>query len=182
MTLGGYELTTRWSHSGGDAIAQPRPPASITAPIRIAVLPFQNLSDDKQFAYTLAGLQSEILSDLSKVSGLKVISRTSMMQYENGSGQNLREIARQVGAQYLVEGTVQRVEGRIRVSAQLIDGRTDMHLWGEHYDRELKDVFAIENDVAEQIVAQLTGKLSPTEKQAIEAPPIGYVGQNNRRP
>jgi adenylate cyclase len=89
----------------------------------------------------------------------------------SGAARGTREIAKQLGTRYLVEGTVRRAHGHIRVSAQLIDGRMDMRLWGEHYDRELKDVFAIENDVAEQIVAHLKGKLSPEEKQAIEEPP-----------
>jgi len=137
----------------------------------IAVLPFANLSDDKENAYFADGVQDEILNDLAKVADLKVISRTSVMQYKNAAQRNLREIAKALGVAHILEGTVQRVGSRIRVSAQLIDARTDMHLWGERYDREVADVFAIENELAEQIVAQLKSKLSPKEKAAIEEKP-----------
>ena len=137
----------------------------------IAVLPFENLSDDKQNAYFADGVQDEILNDLAKVADLKVISRTSVMQYKNSAQRNLREIAKVLGVAHILEGTVQRADGRIRVSAQLIDARTDAHLWGERYDRNLADVFAIENELAEQIVSQLKSHLSPKEKAAIEEPP-----------
>jgi TolB-like protein/class 3 adenylate cyclase/Flp pilus assembly protein TadD len=137
----------------------------------IAVLPFDNLSDDKQNTYFADGVQNEILNDLAKVADLKVISRTSVMQYRNTAQRNLREIAQALGVAHILEGTVQRADGRIRVSAQLIDARTDMHLWGEQYDREIADVFAIENELSQQIVSQLKSKLSPTEKAAIEQKP-----------
>jgi TolB-like protein/class 3 adenylate cyclase/Tfp pilus assembly protein PilF len=137
----------------------------------IAVLPFDNLSDDKQNAYFADGVQDEILNDLAKVADLKVISRTSVMQYKNSVQRNLREIAKVLGVAHILEGTVQRADGRIRVSAQLIDARTDAHLWGERYDRNLADVFAIENELAEQIVSQLKSRLSPKEKAAIEEGP-----------
>ena len=137
----------------------------------VAVLPFQNLSDDKQNAYFTDGVQDEILNDLAKVADLKVISRTSVMQYGTQKPRNLREIANALGVAHIVEGTVQRIGDRVRVSAQLIDARTDMHLWGEHYDRQLEDVFAIESDLAQQIVAKLKSKLSPSEKAAIEEKP-----------
>ena len=135
------------------------------------MLPFANLSDDKQNAYFADGVQDEILMNLAKVADLKVISRTSVMQYKNSAQHNLREIATALGVAHILEGTVQRAGGRIRVSAQLIDARTDAHLWGEHYDRNLADVFGIENELAEQIVSQLKSKLSPKEKAAIEEPP-----------
>jgi TolB-like protein len=137
----------------------------------IAVLPFENLSDDKQNAYFADGVQDEILTNLAKVADLKVISRTSMMQYKNNAERNLREIGKTLGVAHILEGTVQRSGGRVRVSAQLIDARTDVHLWAEHYDREIADVFAIENELAEQIVAQLKSRLSPVEKAAIEQKP-----------
>jgi TolB-like protein/class 3 adenylate cyclase/cytochrome c-type biogenesis protein CcmH/NrfG len=137
----------------------------------IAVLPFENLSDDKQNAYFADGVQDEILTNLAKVADLKVISRTSMMQYKNNAERNLREIGTTLGVAHILEGTVQRSGGRVRVSAQLIDARTDVHLWAEHYDREIADVFAIENELAEQIVAQLKSRLSPVEKAAIEQKP-----------
>jgi TolB-like protein/Flp pilus assembly protein TadD len=137
----------------------------------IAVLPFENLSDDKQNAYFADGVQDEILTDLAKVADLKVISRTSVMQYKSGAQRNLREIAKALGVAHIVEGTVQRAGDRIRVSAQLIDARTDTHLWAEDYNRDFADVFAIQNELAEQIVSQLKAKLSPEEKAAIEQKP-----------
>jgi TolB-like protein/class 3 adenylate cyclase/Flp pilus assembly protein TadD len=137
----------------------------------IAVLPFENLSDDKQNAYFADGVQDEILTNLAKVADLKVISRTSVMQYKNIIQRNLREVGKALGVAHILEGTVQRAGGRVRVSAQLIDARTDAHLWAESYDREIADVFAIENELAEQIVAQLKSKLSPQEKAAIEEKP-----------
>ena len=137
----------------------------------IAVLPFQNLSDDKQNAYFADGVQDEILTNLAKVADLKVISRTSVMQYKSNAQRNLREIAKTLGVAHILEGTVQRAGGRVRVSAQLIDARTDAHVWAERYDRDLADVFAIENELAEQIVAQLKSHLSPKEKAAIEEKP-----------
>ncbi len=137
----------------------------------IAVLPFENLSDDKQNAYFADGVQDEILTNLAKVADLKVISRTSVMQYKNIIQRNLREVGKTLGVAHILEGAVQRAGGRVRVSAQLIDARTDAHLWGESYDRDIADVFAIENELAEQIVAQLKSRLSPQEKAAIEQKP-----------
>jgi TolB-like protein/class 3 adenylate cyclase len=137
----------------------------------IAVLPFENLSDEKQTDYFANGVQDEILSDLAKVADLKVISRTSAMQYKSTPARNLREIAKALGVAHVVEGSVQRMGNRVRVSAQLIDARTDAHLWAEHYDRELSDVFAIESELAEKIVVKLKARLSPQEKAAIEEQP-----------
>jgi TolB-like protein/class 3 adenylate cyclase/Flp pilus assembly protein TadD len=137
----------------------------------IAVLPFENLSDDKQNAYFADGVQDEILTNLAKVADLKVISRTSVMQYKSSIQRNLREVGKALGVAHILEGTVQRAGGRVRVSAQLIDARSDAHLWAESYDRDIADVFAIENELAEKIVAQLKSKLSPVEKAAIEQKP-----------
>jgi len=141
----------------------------------IAVLPFQNLSDDKANAHFADGVQDEILTDLAKVAGLKVISRTSVMQYKVDIRRNLRQIARELGVAHILEGTVQRAGNRLRVSAQLIDARTDSHLWAEHYDRELADVFAIESEVAQQIVSQLQVELSPREKAALKERPTSDI-------
>ncbi len=142
----------------------------------IAVLPFENRSDEKDNAYFTDGVQDEILNDLSRVADLKVISRTSVTQYKTGGARNLREIAKALGVTHIVEGSVQRADGRVRVTAQLIDARTDMHIWGDHYDRDASDVFALESDLAEKIVAQLKTRLSPTEKAAIEEQPTGDMG------
>jgi TolB-like protein/Tfp pilus assembly protein PilF len=137
----------------------------------VAVLPLQNLSADPQNAFFADGVQDEILNNLAKIADLKVISRTSVMQYKTGIKRNLGEIANALGVAHVVEGTVQRTANRVRVSAQLIDARTDNHLWAEHYDRDLADVFAIQSELAEQIVSQLKAKLSPEEKAAIEQKP-----------
>jgi protein kinase/serine/threonine-protein kinase len=138
----------------------------------IAVLPFENLSDDKANSFFADGVQDEILTDLAKLKELKVISRTSVMQYKkNGTARNLREIAQQLGVAHVLEGSVQRAGNRIRISAQLIDARTDSHLWAEHYERDLADVFAIQNEIAKSIAEQLQAKISPNEKAAIEQKP-----------
>jgi len=137
----------------------------------IAVLPFENLSADKENAFFTDGVQDEILTDLAKVADLKVISRTSVMQYKNVVKRNLREIAQQLGVAHVLEGSVQRAGNRVRVSAQLINARTDTHLWAERYDRDLADVFAIQSEIAKTIADQLQAKISPSEKAAIEKAP-----------
>src|SRR6059058_2081370 len=137
----------------------------------IAVLPFENLSDEKQNAFFTDGVQDEILTDLAKIADLKVISRTSVMQYRSGAPRNLREIGQQLGVAHLLEGSVQRAANRLRVNAQLIDARNDPHLWAQTYDRDLADVFAIQSEIAKAIADQLQAKLSPNEKKAIEQPP-----------
>src|SRR5438270_1069545 len=141
----------------------------------IAVLPFENLSDDKENAYFTEGVQDEILTYLAKIADLKVISRTSVMQYKSGLMRNLREIGQQLGVAHVVEGSVQRANNRVRVNAQLIDARNDGHLWAQTYDRDLADVFAIQSEIAKTIADQLQAKLSPTEKSAIEQRPTADV-------
>ena len=106
---------------------------------------FKNMSDEKQNAYFADGVQEEILTTLAKVADLKVISRTSVMQFRDAEKRNLREIAQQLGVAHVLEGSVQRAANRVRVTAQLIDARTDAHVWAERYDRELADVFAIQS-------------------------------------
>jgi TolB-like protein/Flp pilus assembly protein TadD len=137
----------------------------------IAVLPFENLSDEKQNEYFADGVQDEILTDLAKIADLKVISRGSVMQYKSGVARNLRKIGEQLGVAHLLEGSVQRAANKIRVNAQLIDARTDAHLWAQTYDRDLADMFAIQSEIATAIADQLQAKLSPNEKAAIEKPP-----------
>ena len=145
----------------------------------IAVLPFENLSKDEENASFAGGVQDEILTDLAKVADLKVISRTSVMKYKSDSERNLREIAKALGVSYVVEGSVQRAGERVRVSAQLIDARNDTHLWAEHYDRDFADIFALQNEIAQQIAEQLKANLSPAEKAAIAerptADPVAYA-------
>jgi TolB-like protein/Tfp pilus assembly protein PilF len=145
----------------------------------IAVLPFENLGDPKEYSFLADGVQDEILTNLAKVADLKVISRTSVMQYKAPAQRNLRDIAKALGVAHVVEGTVQRSDGRVRVNAQLIDARTDTHLWAEKYDRSLADVFAIETELAEKIVAQLKSKLSPEEKVAIEQKPTADLAAHD---
>ena len=137
----------------------------------IAVLPFQSLSEDKNDAYFADGVQDQILTNLAKVSDLKVISHTSVRQYETGAERNLREIGRQLGVAYIVEGSVQRARNRLRINATLIDARTDAHIWAETYDRTAADLFAIQSDLAQSIVTQLKAKLSPKQKAEIEERP-----------
>jgi TolB-like protein/class 3 adenylate cyclase/Tfp pilus assembly protein PilF len=137
----------------------------------IAVLPFENLSRDPDNAFFTDGVQDEILTDLSKIADLKVISRTSVMQYKTGAARNLLEIGQQLGVAHLVEGSVQRAANKVRVNAQLIDARNDAHLWAQTYDRDLADVFAIQSEIAKAIADQLQAKLSPNEKAAIEQRP-----------
>ena len=137
----------------------------------IAVLPFENLSDQKQNAYFTDGVQDEILTDLGKVSGLKVISRTSVMQYRDVGTRNIREIAHQLGVAQILEGTVQRVGDRVKISAQLIDARSDSHIWATTFDRSLADIFAVQSEVALNIVNQLKAKLSSAEEAAIKQKP-----------
>jgi serine/threonine protein kinase/predicted Zn-dependent protease len=137
----------------------------------IAVLPFENLSKDEENAFFAGGVQDEILTNLAKVADLRVISRTSVMKYKTDLERNLREIAKALGVSHVVEGSVQRAGGQVRVSAQLIDARTGAHVWAEEYDRDLTDVFAIQNEIAQQIANQLHAKLSAAEKTAIAEPP-----------
>jgi TolB-like protein/Tfp pilus assembly protein PilF len=141
----------------------------------IAVLPFENLSEEKANAFFADGVQDEILTDLARIADLKVISRTSVMHYKSGIARNLREIGEQLGVAHVLEGSVQRAGNRVRVNAQLVDARTDRHLWAQTYDRDLADVFAIQSEIAKTIADQLQAKLSPSEKSAIESPPTNDI-------
>src|SRR5205809_5171778 len=146
--------------------------STLAAPEKsIAVLPFENLSDEKQNAFFTDGVQDEILANLAKVADLKVISRTSVMVYKSGNPRNLREIGQQLGVAHVLEGSVQRAANRVRVMAQLIDARTDAHLWAQTYDRDLADVFAIQSDLAHEIANALQAKLSDREKALLQRKP-----------
>jgi TolB-like protein/DNA-binding winged helix-turn-helix (wHTH) protein len=139
----------------------------------VAVLPFDNLSDEKENAYFAAGVQDEITSNLARIADLKVISRTSANLYKSGNPRNSREIGRQLGVAHLLEGNVQRIGNRLRVNAQLIDTRTDTHAWAQTYDRDVSDLFVIQSEIAQAIAWQLGAKISPAEKRAIQRPPTG---------
>jgi len=137
----------------------------------IAVLPFENLSSDKENAYFTDGIQDEILTHLAKVADLKVISRTSVMQYKSGVARNLRKIGEELGVAHVLEGSVQRAANKVRVNAQLIDARDDRHEWAENYDRPIDDVFAIQSEIAKAIAEQLNAKLSGEEQKAVTEKP-----------
>src|SRR5438874_4588940 len=136
----------------------------------IAVLPFENLSDEKENAYFADGIQDDVLTNLSKISDLKVISRTSVMQYK-GAAKNLREIGKALGVSNILEGSVRRSGNKVRVNVQLIDATSDKHTWANDYDRDLTDVFAIQSDLAHEIANALQAKLSDTEKALMERKP-----------
>jgi len=157
------------SHQSMEAVKQ-RPHAVAIESKSIAVLPFENLSEEKANAYFADGIQDEILVRLAKIADLKVISRTSTQHYKSAP-ENLRKVGKELGVAHLLEGSVQRTANRVRVNAQLIDARTDAHLWAQTYDRDLADVFAIQSEIAKAIAEQLQAKLSPNEKKAIEQPP-----------
>jgi TolB-like protein/Flp pilus assembly protein TadD len=137
---------------------------------RVAVLPLANMSPDPNDEYFSDGLTEELISTLSKIGGLKVISRTSVMQYK-GRPKSVREIAKELGAGTILEGSVRKVGNRVRVTVQMIDGTNDMHLWSESYDRDLQDVFAIQSNVAQQVAAALRVQLLASEKKDIERKP-----------
>src|SRR5213592_4909378 len=137
----------------------------------IAVLPFQNLSDEKENAYFADGMQDDILTNLSKIGDLKVISRTSVMSYRDAGLRSAREIGKALGVAALLEGSVRRIGNRVRVNVQLINANNDEHIWAEDYDRDLTDVFAIQTDLAQKIVSVLRAKLSPNEKARLDRRP-----------
>src|SRR3954471_10341482 len=163
LTLGGIVRTEDL-----EAPKEPAPIAKSPLPEKsIAVLPFENLSDDQQNAYFADGIQDDIVSSLAKVADLKVISRTSVRQYRTGT-RNLREIGEALGVAYVMEGTVRREANRVRINAQLIDARTDLHVWNDTYDREISDLFALQTELARRIAFALRANLSPREKASLQ--------------
>jgi len=136
----------------------------------IAVLPFENLSDDKGAAYFADGIQDEILTKLASIADLKVISRTSTVRYKS-KPEDLKTVSQQLGVATVLEGSVQKAADKVRVNVQLIDARTDSHLWAKTYDRDLADVFAIQSEVAQEIADSLEAKLSPAEANTVARAP-----------
>src|SRR5438477_9727011 len=136
----------------------------------VAVLPFENLSSDKENAFFAQGIQDEIITTLSKISGLRVISRTSTARY-NSAPENLPEIARQLRVSNMLEGSVQKAGDRVHINVQLIQADTDAHLWAQSYDRQLTDIFSVEAEVAKSIADSLQATLSPQEKARVETKP-----------
>ena len=166
IILGAAKLfTTRTTHTTGR-----RGPESPISEKSIAVLPFQNLSDDRSNAYFTDGIQDEILTRLSKIAALKVISRTSTQKYKS-TPENLREVAQQLGVAHFLEGSVQKIANTVHVNVQLIRAATDEHLWAESYNRKLDDVFGVEGEVASSIADQLNAKLSGAEQKAVAEKP-----------
>ncbi|MGC1298198.1 MAG: hypothetical protein WA869_24485 [Alloacidobacterium sp.] len=145
-------------------------PASSVSDKSIAVLPFENLSDDKSNAYFADGIQDEILTKLASITDLKVISRTSTAKYKSKPG-DLKTVSQQLGVAKILEGTVQRAGEKVRVNVQLIDARSDSHLWAKSYDRDIKDVFAVESEVSQEVADALQAKLSPKEATALATAP-----------
>jgi adenylate cyclase len=143
---------------------------SASAKLAIAVLPFNNMSDDPEQEYFSDGIAEDVITDLSKVSELLVIARNSTFAYK-GKAVNAQQICSELSARYLVEGSVRKAGNRIRVTAQLIDGSTGGHLWADRYDRDLMDVFAVQDEITENIVKSLKVALTPIERQALHQTP-----------
>src|SRR6201984_2571939 len=137
----------------------------------IAVLPFENLSEQRENVPFADGIQDDILTKLAKIAGLKVISRTSVMEYRGK--RNVRQIGNDLRVSHILEGSVRRTGTHLHLNAQLIDTRTDTHVWVEQYDRDLNDLFAIQSEIAQKVAGQLHAKISPEEKLAIERKPTG---------
>jgi TolB-like protein/Flp pilus assembly protein TadD len=168
-------LGTAWLYIAGDRTAQQKPFSSgLLAEISaksVAVLPFESISSSKDDGYFADGVQDEILNNLAKIAQLKVISRTSVMQYRADTKRDMRQIAYALGVANVLEGTVRREGNRVRVSAQLVDARSDNAVWADSYDRDLTDIFTIQSEVAQTIAGKLSAALSPAEKQRIEQKP-----------
>src|SRR6267154_3933679 len=163
-----FVLHRPWSKSTSPAVS-----TSFPAPIpekSIAVLPFENRSDEKENAYFADGIEDEILTRLSNIADLKVISRTSTRQYQSKPA-NLREIAKQLGVANILEGSVQKVADQVRVNVQLINVQSDSHLWAETYDRKLTDIFGVESEIAKGIAESLQAKLTGHDEQALAVKP-----------
>ncbi len=163
---------------GRNGAAEATPTGSPIPEKSLAVLPFENLSRDPDNAYFSEGIHDEILTDLSKIADLKVISRTSVMQYKASEERDLRKIGKALGVAHVLEGSVQRIANKVRVNAQLIDARNDAHVWAQSYTRDLADVFGIQSEIAEAIAQQLEAHLSSAEKARIAKPsttdPVAY--------
>src|SRR5205814_9893250 len=135
----------------------------------IAVLPFENLSDEKEHAAFADGVQDDILTKLARIADLKVISRTSVMDYRGK--RNLRQIGNDLRVSHVLEGSVRRAGTHLHLNAQLIDTRTDTHIWAEEYDRDLNDLFAVQAEIAQKVAQHLHAKLLASEKASVEEKP-----------
>ena len=163
LGLGSYLWYQQHAHEHSSAGATAAPEKSI------AILPFQNLSNDKDDAFFADGLQDDLLTKLAQIADLKVISRTSVMEYRGN--RNVRQIGDALHVSYLLEGSVRKTGSSLHINAQLIDARSDTHVWAQQYDRDLKDVFLIQSEIAQKVAEELRAKVSITERSAIERPP-----------
>jgi TolB-like protein len=160
LVVGGY-AALRWRRGSGISA-----PGAASAKPSVAVLPFQNLSGDPQNEYFSDGTTEEIITKLSKIKNVEVASRTSVARFK-GTQEDVKQIGRELGVRYILEGSVRKAENRVRISAQLIDSSTGFHLWAEDFDRELKDVFAVQEETALKIAEALNLRLTPQEQQAV---------------
>jgi len=159
------ELTGRATSHPSDG-AQDSPPRSARPPLSVCVLPFANMSGDPEQEYFSDGISEDIITDLSKISALSVVSRNSAFQFK-GRHVDVRQVARQLGVSHVLEGSVRKAGARVRITAQLIEGAADSHVWAERYDRDLTDIFALQDEISQAIVGALRLKLLPAEKSAI---------------
>jgi adenylate cyclase len=159
--------------AAGAGLAAPRPQRAAERP-SIAVLPFSNISGDAEQEYFADGIAEDIITDLSKISGLFVIGRNTTFTYK-GRAVKLQEAAAELGVRFLLEGSVRKAGQRVRVTAQLIDGATGGHLWADRFDRDLTDIFAIQDEITRTIVEQLKVRLLPEEKEALSQAPTSNV-------
>lgn len=171
LALGLFFLGRYTASRNAPSLTGPPPAATVSPPQKsIAVLPFQSLSEEKANAYFAEGIQDEILTRLAKIADLKVISRTSTQRYES-KPENLSDIAKQLGVENILEGSVQRAGDQVRVNVQLINAATDSHIWADTYDRKLTDIFSVETEIARRIADSLQAKLTGREEQALTAKP-----------
>ena len=153
--------------AGGAPAASPAAPQHALRKLSICVLPFANMSGDPEQEYFSDGISEDIITDLSKVAALFVIARNTAFQFKSKT-LDMAQLAAQLGVSHVLEGSVRKAGGRVRITAQLIEGATGGHLWAERYDRELTDIFALQDEISEAIVGALKLKLLPQEKAAIE--------------
>jgi TolB-like protein len=166
LAAAGLFITPNRKVTGPDLMTTGTVPAK-----SIAVLPFETLSESKDDSYFADGVQDEILNNLARIAQLKVISRTSVMQYRDNTKRDLRQIANSLRVANILEGTLRRAANRVRVSVELVEARNDSMIWADSYDRELTDIFAIQSEIAQTIAGKLTATLSPSEQKLIEQKP-----------
>ena len=171
LALGGFLLFSGRVHQAVEAPARMAALPGVIPEKSIAVLPFENLSDDKENSYFAAGIQDDVLTSLAQIHDLKVISRMSVMAYKNINGRDMREIGQALGVENVLEGSVRRVGNRVLVNVQLIDARNDRHLWAQRYDRTVADSIGLQGELATQIAAALRARLAPEEKVSLETTP-----------